>query len=224
MTVSSFLQARTTDELKAEQARTLAAPRLPYGPLARALFFVMDVLYGRRRTLQKCMVLEIVARVPYQAWEHVAYIAMTHTSAAPRFARRIFEFVLESRSQQDNEQWHMFILEELLAKRGTNRGVVKYFVIPLLLAFVYYQISWLLYVVVPKESYALNAAFEDHAEHEYMNLVRENPGFENEPWESDFKRDYGDYATIADLLRRIGLDERAHKLESLRRMQEPRFT
>jgi hypothetical protein len=40
---------------------------------------------------------------------------------------------------------------------------------------------------------------------------------------SDFKSDYGDYRTMADLLRRIGLDERIHKEESIAQIQNPRF-
>jgi len=67
------------DLLKAEQEKTLAAPRRSYGFLASLLFFTMDLFYGKRRTLSKFKVLEIIARVPYQSWEHVAYIAMTHT-------------------------------------------------------------------------------------------------------------------------------------------------
>ncbi len=65
-------------DLKAEQEKTLATPRRKYGLLAGGLFSAMDFLYGRRRTLSKFKVLEVVARVPYQAWEHVAYIAFTH--------------------------------------------------------------------------------------------------------------------------------------------------
>ena len=92
-----------------------------------------------------------------------------------------------------------------------------------MIAFFYYHVSWLLYVMKPAWSYALNADFEDHAEHEYMEFVRENPVFENEPFESDFKDDYGDYRNLADLFRRIGLDERMHKNESLGRMTGARF-
>jgi hypothetical protein len=69
----------------------------------------------------------------------------------------------------------------------------------------------------------LNADFEDHAEHEYMEFVAENPAFESEPFESEFKADYGDLKSIADLLRRIGLDERLHKEESLSRIKKARF-
>lgn len=49
------------------QRDTLNAPRRPYGLDARVLFRLLDVLYGRKRTLSKFKVLELVARVPYQA-------------------------------------------------------------------------------------------------------------------------------------------------------------
>ena len=79
-------------------------------------------------------------------------------------------------------------------------------------------------MIHPEWSYELNADFEDHAEHEYMEFVRENPGFEKEAFESTFEKDYGSFKTLADLLRNIGLDERQHKEESLRRAQNPRFS
>ncbi len=76
----------------------------------------------------------------------------------------------------------------------------------------------------PAWSYGLNADFEDHAEHEYMELVRDTPRFEMEPFESDFKADYGDFKNIADLFRQIGLDERHHKEESLEHIEKARFS
>ena len=72
-------------------------------------------------------------------------------------------------------------------------------------------------------SYDLNADFEDHAEHEYMEFVRENPQFEKEKFESDFEGDYGRFDSLADLFRQIGLDERHHKEESLNRVAAARF-
>jgi len=211
-------------DLKAEQAATLGAPRRPYGMLARFLFFGMNLVYGRKRTLLKFMVLELIARVPYQAWEHVAYIAMTHTYRKPGFARRVFEFVKESRAQQDNEQWHLLMIEELLQKDGVPESFLLYRLAPQFVAFFYYHVSWLLYVADPKLSYALNADFEDHAEHEYMEFVRDHPELEFREFDSEFKSDYGDLKNIADVLRQIGLDERHHKLESLARIDAPRFS
>lgn len=218
---------RTTRDpvvLKAEQARTLASPRRRYGFWGRLLFLTMDLFYGRRRVLSKFKVLEVIARVPYQSWEHVAYIAMTHMYGRPHFARRIFEFVKESRAQQDNEQWHLLILEEMVQGKGTQESFLWHRVVPQVIALAYYQVSWLLYVIKPAWSYGLNADFEDHAEHEYMELVRESPAMEKEPFASDFEEEYGRFASTADLFRRIGLDERLHKEESVERMAHARFS
>lgn len=206
-----------------EQQKTLSQPRRNYGLLARGLFLWMDLVYGRQKTFSKFKVLEIIARVPYQAWEHVAYIAMTHTHKWPGFARRIFEFVKEARSQQDNEQWHLLILEELVQRKGVQENFFMFRVVPQFMAFFYYHVSWLLYVLKPDWSYGLNADFEDHAEHEYMEFVRENPAFETEAFESEFKEDYGSFDNLAGLFRRIGLDERLHKEESLDRIEKARF-
>lgn len=213
-----------TTYLKTEQNKTLASPRMKYGLLARLLFISMDLFYGRKRTLSKFKVLEVIARVPYQAWEHVAYIAITHKYGVPDFARRIFDFVAESRQQQDNEQWHLLILEEMVDKLGIREGFVRYRILPQFIAFFYYHVSWILYVIRPRLSYRLNAHFEDHAEHEYALLVKEHPEWETEPFESTFERDYGSFASRADLFRRIGLDEREHKEESLQRCERPRFS
>lgn len=222
--IHSFADVRNDSEtLKREQAITLEMPRRRYRFLAGILFLIMDIVYGRKRTLSKFKVLEVIARVPYQAWEHVAYIAMTHTYAKPDFARRIFEFVKESRGQQDNEQWHLLILEEMTQKKGIKESFFLYRVLPQFVAFFYYHTSWFLYVLRPAWSYDLNADFEDHAEHEYMEFVRECQELENEPFESDFANDYGHFQSSADLFRRIGLDERIHKEESLERIRNARF-
>lgn len=210
-------------DLVKEQELTLGAARRRYGLLAKMLFLTMDLAYGKQRTFLKFKVLEVVARVPYQAWEQVAYIALTHEHQAPDFARRIFEFVKEARAQQDNEQWHLLILEELVQKRAIKQGFLRFRLFPQLLAFAYYHISWLLYVLRPSLSYGLNADFEDHAEHEYMEFVRENPQFESEEWQSIFEADYGRFASVADLFRQIGVDERHHKEESIVHIEQPRF-
>jgi hypothetical protein len=213
----------TSEQLRQEQEKTLASPRMRYGPLARLLFVTADILYGKSKSLSKFKVLEIIARMPYQAWENVAYIAMTHTHADPSFARRIFDRVKESRLQQDNEQWHLLILEELQNKKAIRENFIQHWLIPQIIAFFYYHVSWLLYVIRPSWSYLLNAHFEDHAEHEYMEFVAENPGLEQEPFESMFAEDYGHFSSLADLFRQIGYDEQVHKRESLARIDAARF-
>jgi hypothetical protein len=217
------LRRLSSDELRAEQQRTLDAPRRSYGLAARALFAAMDLFYGRERTLSKFKVLELIARVPYQAWENVAYVAVTHRYSRPNLARRIFDRVDESRRQQDNEQWHLLILEELVDEAGSREPFVRFRLLPQVIAFVYYQLTWLLYVLHPAWSYRLNVDFEDHAEHEYALFVQENPALEGRPYDGVFAEDYGRFDSRADLFRQIGFDERVHKEESLLRMGEPRF-
>ena len=210
-------------QLKKEQQKTLHTPRRKYSILARMLFLTMDLFYGRKATLKKFKVLEIIARVPYQAWENVGYVAITHTFRKREFSRRVFDRVQESRVQQDNEQWHLLILEEQLEKQGVRQGFFRFWLIPQIIAFVYYNISWLLYVIKPSLSYKLNADFEDHAEHEYMSFVESHPELADMPFESMFEKDYGKYASLADVFRQIGFDERVHKEESVVRLSEPRF-
>lgn len=183
----------TSEQLKKEQQATLSAPPPRHGVLATMLFVLMDMLYGRARSWSKFKVLEVIARVPYQAWEQVAYIAITHSYEHQDFARRIFDRVHRSRLQQDNEQWHLFILEEWVHRQDIRESFMLYRVVPQVIAFVYYHISWLLYVIKPEWSYRMNADFEAHAEREYMLFVQEHPELEQEPFESVFKKDYGEF-------------------------------
>jgi hypothetical protein len=213
----------THDELVRAQAETLATPRRRYGVAARALFVVLDVVYGKARTLNKFKVLELIARVPYQSWEQVAYIAITHMHQQPAMARRIHDRIAENREQQDNELWHLLILEELVAQSGEPQSAVKFFWVPQVIAFIYKKLSTLLIVLRPAWSYRLNADFEDHAEHEYMTMVAENPAWESTPFESAFADKYGSFASRADLIRQISHDERIHKQESVAQMRQPRF-
>ncbi len=210
------------ERLSAVQQTSLASPRRHYSLSARLLFWIMDALYGTPRAWHKFRVLELVARVPYQAWENVAYVAVTHTASEPGFARRIFDRVRTSRWEQDNEQWHLLILEELTADEP-RKPWLRHRLIPQLLAFAYYQLSWLMYVVQPALSYRLNADFEDHAEHEYALVVQEHPEWEHQPYTGSFTDDYGAYHSLADLFRQIGYDERLHKLESEANMTAARF-
>jgi hypothetical protein len=203
----------TTEELREEQQLTLESPRRSYGVLARALFGTMDFFYGKGRTLEKFKVLEIVARVPYQSWEVVSYIAITHMYPDRAFAQEMFDRVKLGRDAQDNEQYHLLILEELVQQHRTSW--IKLRLVPQLLAIPYYYATWMMTALHPRSAFALNADFEDHAEHEYMGFVADNPQFDEIPATSTFAEEYGHFKSLGDLLRNIGLDERHHKEDSV---------
>ena len=56
-------------DLKKEQQASRARPRYPYSALARVFFGSMDMLTGKKTTLAKAKLVEILAPVPYRAWE-----------------------------------------------------------------------------------------------------------------------------------------------------------
>jgi hypothetical protein len=203
-------------DLRRAQAETLASPRLRYDLFSRLMFLTVDVLYGRRRSLEKFLVLEQLARIPYQAWERLAQRAIARTEGRSELARKIMERVAEARAQHDNEQLHRLILEELIARRRTTPlGRFRYRLLPRLLAGPWHVFSWLLHLVRPAWSYRLNARFEDHAEHEYMAYVAEHPELDRQLAHLTITAVHAPFATVADLLPQIGHDERIHKLESL---------
>ncbi|MEU8802160.1 alternative oxidase [Spirillospora sp. NPDC048819] len=210
-------------QLRAAQIETLESPRLKYGLPARMLFKQMDLVYGREGTFVKFAMLEFIARVPYQAWERMGYFSLSRHRRRSALAKRVYERIVETREEQDNEQWHLLILQDLVQRDGLKQSFVLHRLAPWLVAFFYYHVSWLLFLVRPELSYRLNADFEDHAEHEYMSYVAAHPELEYVPAPTTYAAEYGEYGSVADLLRQIGHDERIHKLDSLVNMRAPRF-
>jgi ubiquinol oxidase len=144
------------------------------------------------------------------AWEQVAFIAITHVHADTDMARRIHERVATSRAQQDNEMYHLLIIEELIARSGQRQPQIKFFLVT-----AGDRIRLLSVVLV---------AFRGKpAEHEYMTMVAEHPDWDSAPFESSFADEFGQFASLADVFRQIGHDERVHKLESEALMKKPRF-
>jgi hypothetical protein len=82
------------EALARTHAETLATPWRRYSLAAGCLVCGLNVFYGRARTLEKFRVLELIARVPYQAWEQVAHVATTHIHEQADLARRIYDRVL----------------------------------------------------------------------------------------------------------------------------------
>jgi hypothetical protein len=96
---------------------------------------------------------EINARMPYQAWESVAYSTITHTHEEKQYARRISKRVQESRGGQDNEQWHLLIIQEWMNRKGLLESKVKHRFMSRLSAFGFYHLTSILYAIRPSWSY-----------------------------------------------------------------------
>ena len=157
---------------------------------------------------------ELVARVPYMAWEHVGHIVQTQNRSDRAFIRRVQDRIVQARDEQDNEFWHLLIMEEFCDNAGYKRRLVRDRIFPQLLSVIYYQLAWLLYVIRPEAAYRLNSDFEDHALRQYALFVKENPAFDEMLWESRYRGDYGWHVTVGDMLRQVAWDEEQHKNQS----------
>jgi hypothetical protein len=207
-------------DLKMEQERTLAAPALPPNLALRFMFRQFDALYGKTRSLPKLLVLEILARYPYWAWENGAYHALSklHSGTKKVPAEKVetaLRHISMGREGQDNEQWHLLLWADLCHQKKIKLGWVRHFLIPRAMTFGYFFLTRAMYRLNPVWSFAMNAAFESHAEHEYMLYAKEHPEFESESVDSIWFKRYPAQKSMADLLRRVGLDERAHMNNSL---------
>jgi hypothetical protein len=190
---------------------TLTEQRLHYAPGTRVLFGIINALYGSEGTLQKFRVLEVLARVPYQAWGQIAYQRATGTSARSGRARELRHIIVQSRAQQDNEQWHLFVIDELIETLELELHTVRHQLFPLVIAALYHPASWLLAVVSPAAAYRLNAEFEDHAELDYLRYVAQHPELDDAAFHSSLTDVFGHLHTVADVLRQIAHDERTHR-------------
>jgi hypothetical protein len=211
-------------DLRAEQDRTLASPRLRSNLLLRAMYLTFDLLYGRGRSLPKVKVLELLARHPYWAWENGGYLRITRSHArreraSQRERRRGQRHIDMGRVAQDNEEDHLLLLDDLIQQRGIRLGWVRHTLMPRILAFVYYYLTRLIFCLRPAWSFAMNAAFESHAEHEYMLMAREHPEWDDQEIDSIHFDRYPRQRTLNDLVRRIALDERDHMNHSLEELE-----
>jgi ubiquinol oxidase len=206
----------TPQQLRHEQDRSLETPRRR-NLLLLPFFASIDVLYGRRLSIEKFLVLEHLAQVPYRSWERVAQRRISRSGGRSVLARRIQHRVAEARAQHDNEQWHMLVMEHLVVRNGRRLTWWRHRRLPRMLALPWQLSTWLIHLVRPGWSYQLNAAFEAHAERSYMDFVATHPETEQDTFDGVLAARWTTAVTVADVLRQIGHDERMHKLDSERR-------
>jgi len=177
-------------DLKKEQAATLSRRPMAYSRFTRLLFWGMDVFYGTKLTFGKMRLLEILARIPYQAWEIKQYHRMNSQFSDPAAVESAEDIIRWGRDAQDNEFWHLKVINN--------------------------RIEFLALVCI-ETAFKLNAEFEDHAEHAYMGFVKNHPELDDQPFDTEKPSAYKDLNNWGDVFRRMGLDERDHMNNSLLR-------
>ena len=198
-------------DLKAEQQKSLNRPRLKYSIAAKIFFALMDMVTGKKITLAKTKLIEILASIPYRAWENHQYAQLTNHYKSHDEVKKNKKIMQWGRDAQDNEYYHLLVINAKMKEDNLKDAWYLHQPIPFLLVLSYLIFAKLLAFVSIKRAFIFNAEFEDHAEHVYAQFVAENPQWENQPVKSEVVKEYGDFENWADVFRRIGLDEREHR-------------
>ena len=197
-------------DLKKEQKASLARPRYKYSLIARLFFFKMDILTGKKTTLAKAKLIETLASIPYRVWEIKQYGQMTRKCKNEQFVQKSKKIMTWGREAQDNEYWHLLVINEKMKEDNVKDPWYLCPIIPFLMVTAYILMSRILAFFSISRAFLFNAEFEDHAEHVYAKFVEDNPELDKQPVNSSIAKEYGDFQTWGDVFRRIGLDERDH--------------
>jgi ubiquinol oxidase len=202
-------------DLKKEQLSSLARPRCKYTLAARLFFLSMDLITGKKTTLAKAKLIEMLASIPYRSWEFRQYSRLTRCYRDQAQVEKAREIIAWSREAQDNEHWHLLVLHEKMKEDNCRHPWYLLAPFAFLTIGFYALFSGLLARLSPLRAFRFNAEFEDHAEHVYAQFVQEHPEWEQQPLANQQVKAYADLPTWADVFRRIGLDERGHMNRSL---------
>ena len=199
-----------TPDLKKEQQASSKRPRYRYSLAAKAFFLSIDLITGRKITLPKVKLIEILASIPYRSWEIRQYARLTRRYRDRGLVQEARKIIMWTREAQDNEYWHLLVVNEKMKEDGIKDPYYLFPPIPFLMVGFYAVLMRVMALTSIRRAFLFNAEFEDHAEHVYAQFVEEHPEWEQQPVNNEQVQDYGDLPTWADVFRRIGLDERDH--------------
>lgn len=197
-------------DLKKEQIASKERPRYRYSLAAKFFFWSMDLITGKKTTLAKAKLIEMLASIPYRSWELRQYARMTRGYQNPELVQNARTIVRWGREAQDGEYWHLLVINEKMKEDGTRDPWYLFPLLPFLMVASYVVMTRLMALVSIRRAFLFNAEFEDHAEHVYAQFVEDHPEWETQPVNNNKVKEYCTCSTWADVFRRIGLDERDH--------------
>ena len=197
-------------DLKKEQKASNERPRYRYSLAAKVFFLSIDLITGRTITLPKVKLIEILASIPYRSWETRQYTRMTRRYRDQALVQEARKIMMWAREAQDNEYWHLLVVNGKMKEDGIKDPWYLFPPIPLLMVGFYALLMHVTALIGIRRAFLFNAEFEDHAEHVYARFVEEHPEWEQQPVNNEQVKERGALLTWADVFRRIGLDERDH--------------
>ncbi len=203
-----------------------AAYAAPYDTYHTALFprifgeFLIwcgNIFYGSGPSYLKFRAIEVIARVPYHSWDSATFTLLTLFYADGARAMRLSTVSRFVRFAADNETMHVVVISAL-AHNHSRAGFFRYTFVPMLFAFFYFWISYLLYLVCPRWSLETNYLFEQHAFDQYSLFLKENENALRErPITNDFLTWYGRHPRSEyEFFCSVRNDELVHRNRSIR--------
>jgi len=185
------------------------------------LIWAGNTLYGKKPSYLKFRAVEVIARVPYHSWAAVAHTLLTLFYRDEKRALKLCEDNNFARLSQENETMHVIVISKL-AEEDQKGNVISHTIIPMLFAFFYYWVSYLMYLIKPKWSLQLNYLFENHAYEQYDQFLRENESLlKNRIVASDFLLWYGrDPKSQYEFFQSVRNDELIHRNKSVRAIEQ----
>lgn len=159
-----------------EQMRAYKTPYDNYRPailprvLGGFLVFCGNLVYGREPTYLKFRAVEVIARVPYHSWASAAFTLMTMFYTSEERTMKLSKIKDYAILASDNETMHVVVLSTL-SRREKRAGIIRFTIIPMLFAFFYFWMSYILYLIKPRWSLETNYLFEQHAFDSYTRFL-----------------------------------------------------
>lgn len=179
------------------------------------------LVYGKKPSYEKFKAVEVIARIPYQSWESVAYTYLTAFYSDEHRAMRLSRVLPFARHAQDNETMHVVVISQLVRTHGTN-SFIRHTLIPLVFSFFYYWAVWILSLIDRRIAFELNFLFESHAYAQYTQFLSENEALlKSRPVDSAYLKFYGrDVKDEYALFKSIQLDEIIHRNASIQMIRD----
>jgi len=190
------------------------------GILARILGGILvssgNIVYGIRPSYLKFRAVEVIARVPYHSWASGAYTLLTLVYTNERRAMKLSKFSWFSEYSQDNETMHVVVISKLAKAEGVH-SFVRGSLVPVLFAFIYFWVAYLLYLVHHKTALELNYVFESHAFQQYDEFLKAHEQeLREKHMESEYLRWYGRHPKNQyEFFQSVRNDELIHRNNSL---------
>ena len=187
-------------------------PRL----LGGMLVWCGNVVYGRPPSYLKFRAVEVIARVPYHSWSSATFTLLTLFYSDEKRALKLSTIARFARLSSDNETMHVVVISAL-AHKEQHAGIIRHTLIPMLFAFFYFWMSYILYLLNPRWSLETNYLFEQHAFDQYSLFLTENEEMlKGKAIESEFLAWYGRHPRSQyEFFRSVRNDEIAHRNRSI---------